>query len=360
MATKPRQDIEPDQNDFEETPGPRKSATDELIEHYKEEAARRDTIPYCYLYKYEDPKTGQELHQIGQYSGEEIPDPHKIGLKFGSGRYGIKLYTAKGTAASRMQNYSVFKLHAVYDEYKAKADADAHAAELKRLNGGQQLAAIPAAGNIAEPFLMVKEILGMMLPLISAANRPAIQTGPRQETPAEMINSYTMMQKLLKANLFDTAETLKQYQQRYAGAAADGEIEYNEDEPEEREKTVVEKIIEMIEPFFSLIASKSPAASIAAQGLKAAPQFIEILNDPALCRMIVQYFDRTKGRAASDMALKNIGIDRMKLFSQVPAAPGSPAPRTAAQRAAPAAGNGNNGKRTASKPQQAAATTLKT
>jgi hypothetical protein len=318
---KPRKDADPDPDtEFNDIPAPRKTATDELIEHYKEEASRRDTIPYCYLYKYEDPKHGNEMQQVGKFAGEEIPDPHTVGLKFGAGRYGIKLYTAKGTAACSKQDWSMFKINTIYDEYKAKADAETHALELKRFACNQPTNT--PTNNIAEPFLMVKEILSMILPIITAATRSAsansVTPGARQETPSEMINSYSMMQKLLKTNLFDTAETLKQYSQRYITAPAEEEV-YQNEEPQEKEKHVVLKIIEMIEPFFSLIANKSPAATIAAQGLRSAPQFIEILSDPSLCRLIVSHFDRTKGRAAADIALKNIGIDRQKLFAQQPA-----------------------------------------
>ena len=348
MSSKARQDE--DKDPFEEMPAPRRSATDELIDHYKEEAQRRDTIPYCYLYKYDDPKTGQEMQQVGQYAGEEIPDPHKIGLKFGSGRYGIKLYTAKGKAECKKTDWSTFKIHPIYDDYKAQADAATHAQELKRITGGTVSlpASIQPAQTTGEAFLMVKEIISMILPLLQSATRP---TGsPRQETPAEMINSYSMMQKLLKTNLFDTAETLKQFSQRYQGPSQDAEID---DEPEAKEKNVVEKIIQMIEPFFALIANKSPAASLAAQGLRAAPQFIEILNDPALCRLIIQHFDRTKGKDAADMALRNIGIDRQKLFT-IPTVAGGSTPRTNTTRAAPTVGNGNNGK-TTPRPQGTAA-----
>lgn len=320
MATKRK---EPEQEEEETTafddspPAPRKTATDELIEHYKQEAARRDTIPYCYLYKYDDPKTGNEMQQVGKFAGEEIPDPHNIGIRFGAGRYGIKLYTAKGKAESSKQDWGTFKIHPIYDEYKAKADVETHNAEIKRFTGQQPTGNIPSSG-IAEPFLMVKEILAMILPIITAATRTAgTPGGARQETPAEMLNSYAMMQKLLKTNLFDTAETLKQYSQRYIAAPAqDDNYEDETDDQQPKEKNVVLKIIEMIEPFFGLIASKSPAATLAAQGLRAAPQVMEILQDSGLCRIIVQHFDRTKGRAAADLALKNIGIDREKLFAQ--------------------------------------------
>jgi hypothetical protein len=141
-----------------------------------------------------------------------------------------------------------------------------------------------------------------------------------------MLNSYVMMSKLLKNNLFDTAETYKEFNRRFTQTADYSDETDTDNEPEEREPHIVEKIIQLIEPFFALIAQKSPAATIAATGLKQIPQFLDILKDPVLCRNIVNHFDKTKGRQQSDIALRNIGIDRQKLFAQRPAAPGTPQP----------------------------------
>ena len=338
------------------------STVDQIIEHFVIEAGRRETIPTQWIYKYDNEKNGDDRQGVGKFRGEELKDQHEIGLLFGAGRYGIQLYNAKGKGSKEERKYLTFRLGPIYDKYKAEADAKNHRAEVERISGTTPatIPGSPATGP-AESFLMVKEILAMILPIIKTANSNAAAAAPHQETPAEMFNSYSMMQKMLKANLFDTAETLKQYSRRYA-ITADADIsDDDETQPEEKEKSVVEKIIQMIEPFFSLIANKSPAASIAAQGLRAAPQFVEILNDPSLCRMIVQYFDRTKGRTAADIALQNIGIDRKRLFQTAPRIRTTDTTennRTGLNQFR-GAGNGDNGKRTALKPQETAATTAK-
>jgi hypothetical protein len=368
MATKRQQDEENDTDTGttakEHT---EKRSFDEIIEHFKEEGRRREVVTTQWLYKYDHEKNGTERIQIGKFQNEDIKDQHEIGLIFGAGRYGVLLYNAKGKADSEERKAYLFRLGDIYNTYKAEADAEKRKKELEKFNGQPAGAAAiqPAGGGTAESFLMVKEILSMILPVLQQANRAAAipAAGPRQESPAEMINSYSMMQKLLKTNLFDTAETLREYSRRYAGPAQEADFDEADAEPEEKEKNLMEKIIEMIEPFFGLIASKSPAASIAAQGLRAAPQFVEILNDPQLCRMIIQHFDRTKGRAASDIALNNIGINRAELF-QIPQQqqqrPGGAAPRQSQPTPPPAILRPANGKRNATKPQQAAATTAKT
>jgi hypothetical protein len=349
-----------DENEGSEQQGGHLSTVDQIIEHFIDEATRRETIPIQWVYKYDNDKSGDDRQGVGKFKGEELKDQHEIGLLFGGGRYGIQLYNAKGKGNSIERKFLTFRLGPVYDKYKAEADAKAHQTALERIGGpGTLPASIPAPGqSSSESFLMVKEILAMLLPIIGQANRAAQITAPapRQESPAEMINSYAMMQKLLKTNLFDTAETLKQFSRRYTGEASAADFDETDPEPEEKEKTVVEKIIEMIEPFFSLIASKSPAASIAAQGLRAAPQFVEILNDPSLCRMIVQHFDRTKGRAAADLALHNIGINRAALFQQIPqqAGQGGAAPRQSQPTPPPTIQRPANGKKSAIKPREAA------
>jgi hypothetical protein len=325
------------QEDFEVTTAPARRQVDDIIDDYKAEALQRDTTPKATIYKYDHEKggTGNDRTFAGYFTGDDIPNRHAIGLLYGSGRYCIQLDQPRGTAKQREQTSIVFRIHPIYDQHKAAADAEK---ERKRIEAQRADSINFNAGATqnqltAQPFTMMKEIFSMLLPVIKAAQPvPAIGPAvPRTETPAEMLNSYAMMQKLLKTQLFDTAATFKEFSRRYAGPEniQDAETD-DQDENDQREPSIVEKIITMIEPFFNLIAQKSESAKLAAMGLKAAPQFIEILNDPALCRLIVNHFDRTRGREKSDLALKNIGIDRVQLFKRPPAAAGSPPAQTKA------------------------------
>ena len=350
------------ENEGAEQIGGHLSTVDQIIEHFIDEGTRRECTPVQWIYKYDNEKSGDDRQGVGKFSGDEMKDQHAIGLLFGAGRYGIQLYVAKGKSNGQQRKYITFRLGPVYDKYKAEADAERQKKELERMTGQPgALPAIPDAGNTAaaQSFLMVKEILSLVLPIVAAGNKAAAPAPiPRQESPAEMFNSYTMMQKLLKNNLFDTAETMKQFARRYNPAAIEAEEIDTEPQEPEPEKSTMQKIIDLIEPFFSLIANKSPAASLAAQGLRSAPQFVEILNDPALCRMIVQYFDKTKGRAASDMALQNIGINRAALFQQQAQQLTAPRAATGQSRPtpAPAAPRPINGKKTALKQKAETAT----
>ena len=266
------------------------------------------------------------------------------GLCSGGGKYAVKLELPQGTAEERAGTTYVFKIHSVYNEHKAKHDAEKRKKELAELQAVNPTAA--AGGSSAEQtFLMVERILALVLPAIKAANPPALPApAVQKDDPRELLQQYGLMQEILKNNLYDTAETYREFNQRFK--SFQGEIEDAEtDEPEEpqpaKEPGIVETIIKLIEPFFGLIAQNSPAAKLAATSLKAAPQFAEVLSDPNLCRMIVSYFDKTKGIEKANLALKNIGINRAQLFAgpaRSPAATGSPAPRRTPQRAAPAAG----------------------
>jgi hypothetical protein len=302
-----------------------RSPVDKIIEEYKEEARRRDTTPKATIYKYENEKSGQDRIFAGYFTGDEIPNRHNIGLLYGSGRFTIELDQPKGKADEAEECNLTFKIHSIYDALKAKADAENRRKEIDA--GGNPALMVQPQAN--QSFQMAKDILTMILPLVKAANPPAAIPAPaaRTESPADMFNSYQMMQKLLKTQLFDTAATYREFSRRYAGPETIETAETDEEETEQKEPSIVEKIITMIEPFFGLIAQKSESAKLAAMGLKAAPQFIGILNDPALCRLIVNHFDRTRGREKSDIALKNIGIDRQQLFKTPPTPAGTPQAR---------------------------------
>jgi hypothetical protein len=314
VTGKALQDNDDETSDFEQVQNPPRQQVDDIIDEYKEEATRRDTTPCATIYKYDDNRNGQDRQFCGYFKGSDIPNRHTIGLTYGSGRYAILLNQPKGTAAKGQSTTLVFRIHATYDGLKAAADAEKYAAQNPNGTPGNQHPAAPQRDTTAQSFQMVKEILSLMLPVMRANQAAAIPAASaRQEGPREIADQYKMMRDLLRENLMDTANTYNEFRARLANAEdiADAEID---DPTQQQEGGLLEKIIALIEPFFGLIASKSPAAQLAATSLKAAPQFVEVLNDPTLCRMIVTHFDKTKGRARADMALKNIGIDRAHLF----------------------------------------------
>lgn len=303
--------------------------TDEIINEWKEDARARNAIPHASLFKYDNP-TGPAVSYAGRFAGDEIPNRDTIGKIYGSGRYFMNMQIEKN-GKKKCSTYH-FKIHPVYDEIKRKIDEERRA---------QTAAAIPAMSGAAAPttqetFSIVKDILSLLLPVIKA-QQPQAQ---RQETTAEALNSYALMQKLLKTNLFDTAATYRQLAQRFSMPdQSAGSIDDDDDQLQEqpKEKGTMEKIIDFIEPFFSIIAQKGIAGKIAAASIKAAPAFNEVLKDPSLCKMIIAYFDRTKGRQLADQALHNIGIDRAAFFAD-PQQPGNGQnlPTVTAKPAAPA------------------------
>lgn len=291
------------------------------------------------LYKYENDKTGKEREFIGYFVGEEIPEKHKIGLMFGGGRYHVYLKQPRGTAKDIEQTTVMIKIGHVYDAHKVKYDEEKRRAEIQRINGispaGPAQPGAPGA-SIGESFVMLKELLSLIMPAIKAQSAAtSVQPAP------DILSQYAMMQKVLQKNLFDTAETYRTFNRRFQSEGQEQlgieEVDPNNEEPKgEGIMDQVGKFIKMIEPFFGLIAKKGSVAQLTAQTVRAAPQFMEIVSDPQLCRMIVQYFDKTKGVEASNQALQNLGINRSKLFgSGTPGASGGP---TASQTDHAAAG----------------------
>jgi len=347
-----------DSEEYTDDTGKKKSDIDSVIDEYQEEAKRRDATPKATYYKYESDQPRAERVFIAYFTGEEIPRRHELGLMFGGGKYAVKLELPQGTAEERQGVHRTFKIHPVYNEHKAKHDAEKRKKDLAELQAANPAA---AAGSSAEQtFLMVERILSLILPVIKANNTPAALPAPKENNANDLLQQYGLMQEILKNNLYDTAETYREFNQRFKELSTDAIEDAETDEtgePPTKEPGILDTIIKLIEPFFGLLAQNSPAAKIAATSLKAAPQFAEVLSDPNLCRMIVSYFDKTKGIEKANLALKNIGINRAQLFAgpaRSPAATGSPAPRTTPQRAAPAAGQQRNANQPAQTPKKPA------
>jgi len=329
---------------------PRKSDLDNLIEDYKRESDQYDSTPSMTIYKYENDKSGTQRELVGHFTGEEIPEKHTIGEMFGGGRYQISLKRTKGNSKEAMQCTFVIKISHIYDTHKARYDEQKRREEIARFNGitpnEPGRAPLPRSGaeSFGESFMIVKEILSLIMPAIKAQ---AIQ--PQQATAgADMLGQYAVMQNVLKKNLFDTAETYRTFNKRFGSFQEENGIVDDDDlEPDPKEPGFMEyaeKVIKMIEPFFGLLAQKGPAGQTAALAAKAAPQFLDLVNDPVLCRMVVQSFDRTRGAAAADTALKNLGINRTALFSMPSPAPGSQTPGQAQQAAPRTPGKPGNGR----------------
>lgn len=305
---------------------------EEILQDWLEYGREIDAEPRADVYKYLNPDHGAAKEGIGYFIGDQIPTRHQIGLMEGSGKYSIDLQFYKKEAIQKKGRKRItFRLGKRYDELKREEDA--------KKNPPRDPAAPPAPGqSAADTLQLVRDFLAIILPQVTAAKQqPAALPAP-QNTAQDMLNQYAIMQKILKANLFDTAATYQEFNRRFSAGALnapgiDDDEDEDDQEPPQKEKSLMEKIIEMIEPFFGLLAQKSSAAQVAAQTLRAAPQFTAILEDKNLCRMIIQHFDRTKGREAADRALKNIGINREAFFNAIgqrQAAPRIPAAPQAA------------------------------
>jgi hypothetical protein len=298
---------------------------DDIVDEYKEEAARRDTTPKATFYKFEGDGQKAEPIFIAYFIGDEIPNRHNVGILFGGGKYRVHLDNPKGTADKRAATEVIFKIHPVYDQHKAKKDAEDRKKDLARI--GDMTGERPDNNPAAQSMQMVKEIFQMLLPVLKAQNTPPAALPEPKANQQSILDQYAFMQEILKNNLYETAETYREFNRRFKEEGSNIE-DAETDEPEpQKGGSLLETIINLIEPFFALIASKSPAARLAATTLKAAPQFVEVLNDPQLCRMIVQYFDRTKGIEKANIALQNIGINRAQLFGPGPARSGAAAAR---------------------------------
>lgn len=336
---------------------PRRTEFDCILEDYLEEANERDTIPKLTLYKYDSDAASRSLEKefIGYFTGADIPNKHKIGLMFGGGKYQAFFNQPKKKDKELEQQSVVFRIGKIYDQHKRQHEEEQRRVDVQRF-GGPPAGAIETARPVntaAESFVMVKELLSMLTPIMKAQATAAANAPPPAAPAPDLMSQYAMMQKILQKNLFDTADTYRNFARRFNEIDQEPQsVEQDEtDKPEEPGlMSYVEKIIKMVEPFFGLIAQKGAAAQVTAQTVRSAPQFAELLSDPQLCRLVIQYFDKTKGTEAANLALKNLGINRASLFAAGHPGNGGQTANQSAAAKPPASAQGRPPKQNARQP----------
>lgn len=258
-----------------------------------------------YLYKYDHPTTGDAKVLCTRYDNE-IPDPHEIGLAFGSGRYLVMVNIPETAETTKKIRALRVRLGTHYDTLKKQAEAGL-------IPGFQPPGAMapgamaypPAAlarggmGGVSEGLELVERVLGMFLPLIAA------QQSTRPDMSAMMQEQYGMISGVLKRSLADQQELARDVIRARVEAGKD------EDEDEdEGEGTMLERILPLIEKFVPLLTTPGPQASATAAMVRSVPQFAEVLKDRGELVRIIKYLDMTQGQAKTDAVLRSLKVAR--------------------------------------------------
>lgn len=334
---------------------------EERLAEWLETNRVENSLPCATLYKFSG-ATGEQKEQMDYFRGV-IPSRHEIGLLYGAGRYMLCIRNTTGQKGAKSSSIR-FTLHESYNERAANFKREK--ADKERLALGQstnQISALPPAQTGKESLLeavtlvraMQSDTLAMFKPILERLLVPAVPAAPqKQTTPFE---EYALTRQILKDNLKENISMYSTMQktliENQAGNSRDRDDDQDDDQetaPDEKQ-SMFDKIIALAEPFINILAQNNMAAKMAAAGIKAAPQFKEVIKDVGLAKRIISYVEEKEGAERAAIALKNLGINRDdyrgSAAAQTPAAPRLPvaAPRKAlpAKKATPGAGRGNAG-----------------
>jgi hypothetical protein len=305
MAEKKPDELPPEANSPE---------LDEIIEQWKEDGQNSSKPAKMLLYKYEG-LTGSAYNHCGDWEGEDMPSRHEIGCMFGSGRFWCIL---KSADRKKKPHSETFRLNPRYDELKEDADrarkAAKLAAERKELQlYGPAVAAQPAGMTTAETFQLFRDFLRELAPIIKAN-----QTAPAQAP--DLLGTSQIMQKVLRANLLDTLNTYETIKSRFMDlpqietTAAESAAQ---EQPQTAGAMILQKIIQMIEPYFSKLATDTAEGKAIGSLVNISPDFQAVIKNPTLCNQIIKLYAAKAGIDKTKTALKNIGI-QSDLLDQKP------------------------------------------
>lgn len=264
-----------------------------IEEKLKEWVSRENTeaqIVRTYLYKYENPVTGDHKVLCDRIDGD-IPDPHSVGVQFGSGRY-IMIVTIPGSESVKARARGLrFRLHARYDDLRKRFDSGA--ASAPAIMGG---VAAPASGGLRDGIELVKTVVDMIVPLLATKQAAA----PDMSRVLE--GQYDMMQSVLKKSLSNSQELIGEIQR--AKFENGGGVEL------ESEPDFLSKIMPLVEKFLPVLMGGGAGANATAAAIRALPEFGKITRDTHELRRVVEWLDRSQGKAKTDAVLNALRVRR--------------------------------------------------
>ena len=273
--------------------------------------------PHATLYRYLDEK-GTRKENIDYYTGV-IPEKHEIGIQHGAGFYLFILHNG-GNRHNQKATTFRFRMGKAYDEkhanyIKEKATKEREALSLAVTPPPAAPVPAPVNGNesLIQAFGMIQAVMAQAFrlfePLISASVKPTPALPPPSQGTNPMAD-YALSRKIMAESLKDNLALMADISRKYGRVENMEGLPEEEGGKEEKEAGLFEKIIELAAPFVNILAQNSLAGKAAAAAVKAAPAFKEVVNDTALAKRVIEYFDAKEGKTKADMALKNLGIDR--------------------------------------------------
>jgi len=257
---------------------------------FREWAAREN--PECltirtYVYKYENATTGDLKVQCDRIDGEDIPDPHQVGLLYGSGRYLMIVSIPDGTGQQKKMRALRFRLHSRYDEMlKSRVAAVAVSA----------VPAAPAVNGLRDGIDLIKSVVEVLKPLLDTRQA----SGPDVSKLLE--GNYNMMAGVLSRSLASSQELIDQVNR--------AKIENAPQSVEPDEPDFLVKIMPLVEKFLPLILGGGAGAAGTAAVIRGIPEVAKVVNNAGELRRVVSWLDGRIGAEKCNTVLKALKVRR--------------------------------------------------
>lgn len=293
-------------SDFEEVDDAEVSAlmgdtsADEKLREWAARSNPENLTIKTYVYKYDNAFSGDHKMLCDRID-DDIPDPHQIGLAYGSGRYMMIVDIPRGAAQKKDVKALRFRLHSRYDD-------------LKKQNTGVNLVspvavAAPVVNNsMSEGIAMFRAVVEVLRPLLEV-RQVAASSGP--DVGKILEGQYDMVQSMMKKSLMSGQELIDQvHRAKLENAPAD---------PADDEPDFLTKAMPLIQQFLPLVLNGGGAGAATAAAIRAVPEVRAVIGDRAALSRVVSWLDRSQGKEKSDRILAALKVKR-------PAVNGKPAP----------------------------------
>jgi len=262
------------------------------------------TSAQCHLYRFDHPTSGEDKALCAKWSNQ-IPDPHDVGLIYGSGRYLLLVTLPKTDKGIRPIKGYRFRLHPRYDDLAERAKAAGTVPNLGGVTGGSVTGFQPPAtapGPVADPLKYMAEVIKLISPLITVR--------PQAADPSAMISeTYKTMSGIMRQNLLDTQEMIGEVQRRRLTES--GVADFDEGEDEE-EPGIVEQIAPLLEKYVPMLLGRGVASAAVRETVKGLPVFKKLVRDNRELSRVIAFLDKSQGNDKTDAVLKALKINRPK------------------------------------------------
>lgn len=297
---------------------------DDRLRQWVEESNIESLQPVVYLYKYENPRTGDDKEFVQKWTNE-IPDYDTIGLTHGSGRYLIMVQIPRSKTDRKIKSKALrIRIGTRYDRLKAEQDNAVRQATISA-SGGSFAGSAPVSGlqplttqsdSLNHAFGMMKDMFSMFMPLLIKSMQPA-PMAVQNQNPADMnlmmMQSAKMIQDMAKNNARDiaqfTREIVSQNINPQTQLPAPAEREY-EDMPPQNPPTFIEQIMPVVAQLLPALIAGGPKAALTAGAVNAMPQVQQVLQNKEELKKFVDAFDKKIGKEQVDKVLKSLKVNR--------------------------------------------------